>query len=165
MRWNCGRAPSCLCGEVGEGSRRIGPLGWGAFSATQTKKITTMQIFASQLLPFNQGTNFTVYSYSVHAPLICRHVLCHRHLYKWVSNPFRYFTVLELQRITMATVAAAPALTANDSHKKYRIQVSNTKKPLFFYVNLAKVIAFLCFLKFHLSFFPLRTWIWSYMIN
>ncbi|KAL2950107.1 hypothetical protein AAZX31_20G212300 [Glycine max] len=38
----------------------------------------------------------------------------------------------------MATVAAAPALTANDSHKKYRIQVSNTKKPLFFYVNLAK---------------------------
>ncbi|KAK8595668.1 hypothetical protein V6N13_000364 [Hibiscus sabdariffa] len=28
-------------------------------------------------------------------------------------------------------------LTA-DSHKKNRIQVSNTKKPLFFYVNLAK---------------------------
>ncbi|KAK8520433.1 hypothetical protein V6N12_004371 [Hibiscus sabdariffa] len=27
---------------------------------------------------------------------------------------------------------------ANDSHKKNRIQVSNTKKPLFFYVNLAK---------------------------
>ncbi|KVI01301.1 uncharacterized protein At2g34160-like [Cynara cardunculus var. scolymus] len=26
----------------------------------------------------------------------------------------------------------------NDSHKKNRIQVSNTKKPLFFYVNLAK---------------------------
>ena len=26
-----------------------------------------------------------------------------------------------------------------DSHKKNRIQVSNTKKPLFFYVNLAKV--------------------------
>ncbi|TKY52114.1 hypothetical protein E2542_SST23634 [Spatholobus suberectus] len=38
----------------------------------------------------------------------------------------------------MATVAAAAALTANDSHKKNRIQVSNTKKPLFFYVNLAK---------------------------
>ncbi|KAG4997590.1 hypothetical protein JHK84_028607 [Glycine max] len=38
----------------------------------------------------------------------------------------------------MATVAAVPALTANDSHKKNRIQVSNTKKPLFFYVNLAK---------------------------
>ena len=29
----------------------------------------------------------------------------------------------------------------SDSHKKNRIQVSNTKKPLFFYVNLAKVIA------------------------
>ncbi|PPD66332.1 hypothetical protein GOBAR_DD36790 [Gossypium barbadense] len=28
---------------------------------------------------------------------------------------------------------------AADSHKKNRIQVSNTKKPLFFYVNLAKV--------------------------
>ncbi|PWA74446.1 DNA/RNA-binding protein Alba-like protein [Artemisia annua] len=26
----------------------------------------------------------------------------------------------------------------NDAHKKNRIQVSNTKKPLFFYVNLAK---------------------------
>lgn len=26
-----------------------------------------------------------------------------------------------------------------DTHKKNRIQVSNTKKPLFFYVNLAKV--------------------------
>jgi len=28
---------------------------------------------------------------------------------------------------------------ATDSQKKNRIQVSNTKKPLFFYVNLAKV--------------------------
>ncbi|KAJ0772535.1 putative Alba-like domain superfamily protein [Helianthus annuus] len=27
---------------------------------------------------------------------------------------------------------------SNDSQKKNRIQVSNTKKPLFFYVNLAK---------------------------
>lgn len=32
-----------------------------------------------------------------------------------------------------------------DTHKKNRIQVSNTKKPLFFYVNLAKVIFFLSF--------------------
>lgn len=29
---------------------------------------------------------------------------------------------------------------SSDSYKKNRIQVSNTKKPLFFYVNLAKVI-------------------------
>ncbi|XP_010250057.1 PREDICTED: uncharacterized protein At2g34160-like [Nelumbo nucifera] len=29
-------------------------------------------------------------------------------------------------------------LAISDSHKKNRIQVSNTKKPLFFYVNLAK---------------------------
>ncbi|KAJ6798738.1 uncharacterized protein M6B38_275490 [Iris pallida] len=29
-------------------------------------------------------------------------------------------------------------LTVSDTHKKNRIQVSNTKKPLFFYVNLAK---------------------------
>ncbi|KAL0761926.1 hypothetical protein Bca101_078076 [Brassica carinata] len=28
--------------------------------------------------------------------------------------------------------------TAVETHKKNRIQVSNTKKPLFFYVNLAK---------------------------
>ena len=43
-----------------------------------------------------------------------------------------------------------------DNHKKNRIQVSNTKKPLFFYVNLAKVcihlpfsisLAYLCFLR------------------
>ena len=32
-----------------------------------------------------------------------------------------------------------------DSHKKNRIQVSNTKKPLFFYVNLAKVCIHLLF--------------------
>ncbi|XP_059641808.1 uncharacterized protein At2g34160-like [Cornus florida] len=29
-------------------------------------------------------------------------------------------------------------MNISDSHKKNRIQVSNTKKPLFFYVNLAK---------------------------
>uniref|UniRef100_A0ACD5ZMZ9 Uncharacterized protein n=2 Tax=Avena sativa TaxID=4498 RepID=A0ACD5ZMZ9_AVESA len=35
-----------------------------------------------------------------------------------------------------AAGAAAPA--GPEGHKKNRIQVSNTKKPLFFYVNLAK---------------------------
>ncbi|KMZ63971.1 Alba DNA/RNA-binding protein [Zostera marina] len=30
------------------------------------------------------------------------------------------------------------AIATTESHKKNRIQVSNTKKPLFFYVNLAK---------------------------
>uniref|UniRef100_A0A162A8U2 Uncharacterized protein n=1 Tax=Daucus carota subsp. sativus TaxID=79200 RepID=A0A162A8U2_DAUCS len=30
-------------------------------------------------------------------------------------------------------------IAAGDSPKKNRIQVSNTKKPLFFYVNLAKM--------------------------
>ncbi|KAH0449438.1 hypothetical protein IEQ34_020130 [Dendrobium chrysotoxum] len=34
---------------------------------------------------------------------------------------------------------AVNSLSINNSRKKYRIQVSNTKKPLFFYVNLAKV--------------------------
>ncbi|XP_010463944.1 PREDICTED: uncharacterized protein At2g34160 [Camelina sativa] len=34
-------------------------------------------------------------------------------------------------------IVLAPATTV-ESHKKNRIQVSNTKKPLFFYVNLAK---------------------------
>jgi len=50
--------------------------------------------------------------------------------------------------ITMPTVAAPPVpqiQNTNDheieSPKKNRIQVSNTKKPLFFYVNLAKVIS------------------------
>lgn len=40
----------------------------------------------------------------------------------------------------MTTIAAPVTETANESHKKNRIQVSNTKKPLFFYVNLAKVM-------------------------
>nr|VDC92549.1 unnamed protein product [Brassica oleracea] len=36
-------------------------------------------------------------------------------------------------------VLAPPSMKATaESHKKNRIQVSNTKKPLFFYVNLAK---------------------------
>ncbi|KAL1211622.1 hypothetical protein V5N11_023625 [Cardamine amara subsp. amara] len=36
-------------------------------------------------------------------------------------------------------IVLAPATTASvETHKKNRIQVSNTKKPLFFYVNLAK---------------------------
>ncbi|MCD7455080.1 hypothetical protein HAX54_026983 [Datura stramonium] len=38
-----------------------------------------------------------------------------------------------------AVATSAPAANANDAQKKSnRIQVSNTKKPLFFYVNLAK---------------------------
>lgn len=35
--------------------------------------------------------------------------------------------------------APAPAAAPTEPQKKNRIQVSNTKKPLFFYVNLAKV--------------------------
>ncbi|PNT33695.1 hypothetical protein POPTR_006G252000v4 [Populus trichocarpa] len=35
-------------------------------------------------------------------------------------------------------IAAAAATTDSANNKKNRIQVSNTKKPLFFYVNLAK---------------------------
>ncbi|KAG9452575.1 hypothetical protein H6P81_005479 [Aristolochia fimbriata] len=38
----------------------------------------------------------------------------------------------------METVAVADATNVLAGHKKNRIQVSNTKKPLFFYVNLAK---------------------------
>ncbi|CAI9284415.1 uncharacterized protein At2g34160 [Lactuca sativa] len=34
--------------------------------------------------------------------------------------------------------AVAPVITSPEHPKKNRIQVSNTKKPLFFYVNLAK---------------------------
>ncbi|CAH9113987.1 unnamed protein product [Cuscuta europaea] len=36
------------------------------------------------------------------------------------------------------TMEAVAPLPATESQKKNRIQVSNTKKPLFFYVNLAK---------------------------
>jgi len=39
--------------------------------------------------------------------------------------------------VTNLNITAAAADSANN--KKNRIQVSNTKKPLFFYVNLAKV--------------------------
>jgi len=34
-------------------------------------------------------------------------------------------------------------INITEAYKKNRIQVSNTKKPLFFYVNLAKVLIFL----------------------
>ena len=37
-------------------------------------------------------------------------------------------------------IAPAAATTDSANNKKNRIQVSNTKKPLFFYVNLAKVV-------------------------
>jgi hypothetical protein len=37
-------------------------------------------------------------------------------------------------------IAAPAAATDSANNKKNRIQVSNTKKPLFFYVNLAKVL-------------------------
>ena len=40
---------------------------------------------------------------------------------------------------------------SNENIKKNRIQVSNTKKPLFFYVNLAKVISTSLFI-------PLYVW-------
>ena len=46
-------------------------------------------------------------------------------------------------------------LAITEPHKKNRIQVSNTKKPLFFYVNLAKV-RFFPFLVFFSFFFSLR---------
>jgi hypothetical protein len=42
-------------------------------------------------------------------------------------------------------------LAITEPHKKNRIQVSNTKKPLFFYVNLAKVRFFLRFFLFFSS--------------
>jgi len=41
-------------------------------------------------------------------------------------------------------------MSVYDAHKKNRIQVSNTKKPLFFYVNLAKVVC----ISFHV-------WAWA----
>jgi len=45
--------------------------------------------------------------------------------------------VLELSKMEEVTEGVAN-LGVYDTHKKNRIQVSNTKKPLFFYVNLAK---------------------------
>ncbi|CAL5208439.1 unnamed protein product [Lathyrus oleraceus] len=39
---------------------------------------------------------------------------------------------------TIDAPVTATTATPNESNKKNRIQVSNTKKPLFFYVNLAK---------------------------
>jgi hypothetical protein len=48
-------------------------------------------------------------------------------------------------------------LAITEPHKKNRIQVSNTKKPLFFYVNLAKV-RFFPFLVFFSFFFSSIVW-------
>lgn len=43
-----------------------------------------------------------------------------------------------VNNLNISGVGAAGVAGA-EGHKKNRIQVSNTKKPLFFYVNLAKV--------------------------
>lgn len=40
----------------------------------------------------------------------------------------------------MVAESLASVKINEDVHKKNRIQVSNTKKPLFFYLNLAKVL-------------------------
>ncbi|VAI45240.1 unnamed protein product [Triticum turgidum subsp. durum] len=43
------------------------------------------------------------------------------------------------EAVNNLTIGEGAAATAGaEGHKKNRIQVSNTKKPLFFYVNLAK---------------------------
>ncbi|KAJ6835786.1 putative AP2-like ethylene-responsive transcription factor PLT1 [Iris pallida] len=48
-------------------------------------------------------------------------------------------SIASLPRPEMEEVTKALSnLTVSDTHKKNRIQVSNTKKPLFLYVNLAK---------------------------
>ncbi|KAK8935050.1 hypothetical protein KSP39_PZI013185 [Platanthera zijinensis] len=46
--------------------------------------------------------------------------------------------VINEPKVEEVITEAVNNLNINDSHKKNRIQVSNTKKPLFFYVNLAK---------------------------
>ncbi|KAJ9551087.1 hypothetical protein OSB04_015132 [Centaurea solstitialis] len=51
---------------------------------------------------------------------------------------FQAFFVLQTTTMEEITEAVQNISISNDSHKKNRIQVSNTKKPLFFYVNLAK---------------------------
>ncbi|KAL0656153.1 hypothetical protein Bca4012_076737 [Brassica carinata] len=54
---------------------------------------------------------------------------------------------------------------AVDSQKKNRIQVSNTKKPLFFYVNLAKVQSFWKFLYFSCLVRITKVSRWNQMVN
>ncbi|KAE8710398.1 Detected protein of unknown function [Hibiscus syriacus] len=49
------------------------------------------------------------------------------------------FSAAEVSKMEEITQGVNNINLANDSHKKNRIQVSNTKKPLFFYVNLANV--------------------------
>jgi len=44
-----------------------------------------------------------------------------------------------VNNLSISGGGAAAAGGGAEGHKKNRIQVSNTKKPLFFYVNLAKV--------------------------
>jgi len=51
----------------------------------------------------------------------------------------RSFNFSELDSMEEITEGVNNMNLAVDTQKKNRIQVSNTKKPLFFYVNLAKV--------------------------
>lgn len=45
------------------------------------------------------------------------------------------------ETVVAVPVVAEVAVKNPETPKKNRIQVSNTKKPLFFYVNLAKVVS------------------------
>lgn len=58
-------------------------------------------------------------------------------------------------------VEAVPAAGGDAVAQKNRIQVSSTKKPLFFYINLAKVLSRMILLHVYLSFpdLPLSDWI------
>lgn len=50
--------------------------------------------------------------------------------------------------VAAVPVVAEVAVKNPEMQKKNRIQVSNTKKPLFFYVNLAKVVSLYLFRAF-----------------
>lgn len=50
--------------------------------------------------------------------------------------------------VAAVPVVAEVAVKNPEMQKKNRIQVSNTKKPLFFYVNLAKVVSHYRFIFF-----------------
>ena len=65
----------------------------------------------------------------------------------------RVSVVAEMEEVT----EGVNNLAITEPHKKNRIQVSNTKKPLFFYVNLAKV-RFFPRSRFFFLFFSLIVW-------
>ncbi|KAK7349141.1 hypothetical protein VNO77_06274 [Canavalia gladiata] len=77
-------------------------------------------------------------SFSLTIPLIINGFLCVWSVDLFFCTSFLILSLSHTHTAMEAITEGVNNINISDSYKKNRIQVSNTKKPLFFYVNLAK---------------------------